>query len=60
LGGAINSGPDFHPDQDQIFAGHHPKMRVLFGARLYLIDSIIDPEERHIEMQVMCQEWVAT
>jgi len=37
-----------------------PKMRVLFGTRIYLIDAVIDPEERHVEMQLMCQEWVTT
>jgi len=41
-------------------AGVTPKMRVLFGTRLYLIDFIIDPEERHVEMQLMAEEWVAT
>lgn len=37
-------------------AGITPKMRVLFGTRVYLIDSVIDAEERHIEMQLMCRE----
>lgn len=41
-------------------AGVTPKMRVLFGDRIYLIDAVIDPEERHAELQLMCQEWVAT
>lgn len=40
--------------------GVTPKMRVLFGARIYLIDSVINPEERNVEYQLMCQEWVAT
>jgi SPP1 family predicted phage head-tail adaptor len=35
-----------------------PKMRVIFGTKTYLIDSVIDPEERHIEMQIMAQEVV--
>lgn len=35
------------------------KMRVLFGSRAFEIESIIDPEERNAEMQLMCQEWVA-
>jgi len=41
-------------------AGITSKMRVLYGVRIYLIDSVIDPEERHIEMQLMAEEWAAT
>jgi len=37
-------------------AGVTPKMRVLWGSRVYLIDSVIDPEERHVEMQLMARE----
>lgn len=40
--------------------GVTPKMQVLFGTRTYLIYAVIDPEERNIEMQLMCQEVVAT
>jgi SPP1 family predicted phage head-tail adaptor len=36
--------------------GITPKMRVLWGERIYLIDAIIDLEERHREMQLMCRE----
>jgi len=41
-------------------AGVTPKMQVLDGTRLYWIDAVIDPEMRHIEMQLMCREVVAT
>jgi SPP1 family predicted phage head-tail adaptor len=40
--------------------GITPKMRILFGAKTYLIDAIIDEEERHVSMQFMAEEWVAT
>lgn len=40
--------------------GVTPKMQVQFGAKKYLIDSVIDPEERHIQMDLMCVEVVAT
>lgn len=38
--------------------GITPHMRVLFGARVYEIDSVIDIEERHREMQLMCAEQI--
>lgn len=41
-------------------AGVTPKMQVLFGTKSYLIESVIDPEERHIQMDLICQEVVAT
>lgn len=37
-------------------AGVTPAMRVLFEGRIFRIDSVIDIEERHTEMQLMCQE----
>ena len=41
-------------------AGVTPKMQVLDGTRIFLIYSVIDPESRHQEMQLMAQEIVAT
>lgn len=41
-------------------AGVTPKMRVLFDSRIYLINAVINPEERNAEMQLMCEELVAT
>lgn len=40
--------------------GITPKMRILFGARIFLINGITDKEERHIEMKIRSEEWVAT
>jgi SPP1 family predicted phage head-tail adaptor len=40
--------------------GVTPKMQVLDGITVYLIYAVIDPEMRHIEMQLMCQQVVAT
>lgn len=31
-------------------------MRVKFGARVFLITAVIDPEERHRELQLLCTE----
>jgi SPP1 family predicted phage head-tail adaptor len=31
-------------------------MRVLYGTRVFDIESVFDPEERHIELQLMCKE----
>jgi SPP1 family predicted phage head-tail adaptor len=40
--------------------GITPKMRVLFGTRIYLINTVIDQEEGHRETQLMCEELVET
>jgi len=37
-------------------AGIVPTMRVLYGSRILQILSIVDPEERHREIQFMCRE----
>ncbi|MFU9078112.1 head-tail adaptor protein, partial [Proteus sp. LHD240705] len=33
-------------------------MRIVWGKRLFNIISIIDPDERHRELQLMCKEGV--
>lgn len=38
--------------------GVNPRMRVLWGTRIFRIESVIDPEERHRELQLMCIEVV--
>lgn len=38
--------------------GIRPDMRVLYTGRVFNIQSIIDPEERHRELQLMCREVV--
>ena len=40
--------------------GVTPKMQVLDGTTVYLINAVIDPEMRHQELQLMCAEVVAT
>lgn len=36
---------------------HAPKMRVLFGEhRIFDVEAVIDIEERHREMQLLCRE----
>ena len=37
-------------------AGVLPKMRVLFGSKLYDIVSVINAEERNFHMELMCNE----
>jgi len=37
-------------------AGIKPAMRVVYGQRIFNIQSVIDPEERHRELLLMCQE----
>jgi SPP1 family predicted phage head-tail adaptor len=41
-------------------AGVTPKMQVVDGDKLYLIEAVIDPEMRHIQMDLMCVEVVVT
>ena len=36
--------------------GVNPKMQIVDGAKLYWINTVIDPEMRHIELQLMCWE----
>jgi len=36
--------------------GMSPRMRVLYGSRVFAILSIIDKEERHREIELMCRE----
>lgn len=38
--------------------GITPAIRVLYGTRVFDIQSVIDFEERHIELQLMCIERV--
>lgn len=38
--------------------GIRPDMRVLYDGRLYNINAVIDPQERHRELQLMCKELV--
>ncbi len=37
-------------------AGVTAGMRVVYGGRYYLIEAIIDPQERHRELRLMCAE----
>jgi len=35
-----------------------PEMRILYGTRKLNIKSVIDPQEKHVELQLMCSEGV--
>ncbi|MFK7695401.1 phage head closure protein [Paenibacillus sp. HJGM_3] len=37
-------------------SGINSKMRIKFGGRIFRIDSVINPDERNREMQLMCEE----
>ncbi len=39
-------------------AGVVPAMRIVHGAKLYDILSVIDPRDAHVELQLMCTEKV--
>jgi SPP1 family predicted phage head-tail adaptor len=41
------------------YPGVTSKMRVKYGARVLLIESIIDLEEKHRQVQLMCREVIA-
>lgn len=34
------------------------KMRILYGTRVFVIQAVIDPKEKHKEIQLMCSEGV--
>jgi SPP1 family predicted phage head-tail adaptor len=38
--------------------GVEPSMRLLYGTRTLTIEAVIDPEERHRELILMCSEVV--
>ena len=42
------------------FAGIDPTMQLYFGSRTFEIISVIDPEERHKELNLMLKELVHT
>ena len=41
-------------------AGVTPKMRVKFGTRVFNIRAVIDAEERHRTLELMCEEGVGS
>ena len=40
-------------------SGVTPMTRILFGTRTMDIESVVDPEERHRELHLLCREVVA-
>ena len=42
------------------FAGIDPTMQLYFGSRTFEIVSVIDPDERHKELELMLKELVVT
>ena len=47
-----------HRIRIRYYAGLQSDWRIRFGTKLFDILSIIDFEERHVEMQIMCKEFV--
>jgi len=39
-------------------SGIAPQQRILFGSRIFNIESVINPEERNRELQLLCTEAV--
>jgi len=39
-------------------SGISADMRILYDNKIFEMNAIIDPEERHTELQIMCQELV--
>jgi SPP1 family predicted phage head-tail adaptor len=48
-----------HKITARYYPGITSKMRVKYGARTFLIESIVDAEERHRSLELMCKELVA-
>lgn len=40
-------------------AGITAAMRVLHGSTVYPIEAVVDPENRHVELQLMCSQGAA-
>jgi len=40
-------------------SGIKPEMRIVFDNRSFDIEAIIDPEERHESLELLCSEVVA-
>ncbi len=38
--------------------GITPDMRIVYNGSSYFIDSVIDPEDRHTEIQILCHKVV--
>lgn len=47
-----------HRVRTRYVAGVRPSNRILYGTRVFDIKRVIDPEERHIELEMMCEELV--
>jgi len=47
-----------HRVRIRYLSGVLAKMRVLYGSRILVIQAVIDPKEKHKEMQLMCSEGV--
>lgn len=39
-------------------SGVKPDMRIIYGTRTLIITSVIDYQERHLELQLMCKELI--
>ncbi|HXH05858.1 MAG TPA: phage head closure protein [Vicinamibacterales bacterium] len=37
-------------------AGLSPQMRLRLGSRVFQIETIVDPDERHVELELLCAE----
>lgn len=47
-----------HRVRTRYYAGVRPHWRIQYGSRVFDIKHVIDPEERHRELEMMCQELV--
>lgn len=47
-----------HRVRTRYYAGVRPSWRVVYGDRVFDIKSIADKEERHIELEMMCEELI--
>jgi SPP1 family predicted phage head-tail adaptor len=48
-----------HKIRIRYYAGIKASWRVLFGTRYFSIVSIVDKDERHVQMDLLCREVVA-
>jgi SPP1 family predicted phage head-tail adaptor len=59
LAGEAQASPVTHTVTIRYRPGVTARMRVLYGTRIFEIDSVIDVEERHFWLELLCTEGMA-
>jgi len=52
----IDNAKVSHRIRIRYLSGMKPSMRIMYGTRVFEIETIINKEERNIELEIMCME----